>query len=57
MQFDRRKFEQPGSGLGLINTKKIVELMNGSLNITSTNDNGTTVTVSIPFKEKSDPPA
>jgi len=49
IQFEREKYEQQGSGLGLIITKKLVEHMNGSLNIKSTPDEGTKVTVSIPL--------
>jgi len=48
VQFDRPKHEKTGSGLGLIITKKIAELKNGFLNITSTIENGTAVTVSLP---------
>ena len=49
IQFERDKYEQQGSGLGLIITKKLVEHMNGSLNIKSTPDEGTKVTVSVPL--------
>jgi len=51
VQFDRRKHEKMGSGLGLIITKKIAGLKNGFLNITSTIENGTTVTVYLPVNE------
>jgi len=51
IQFDRPGNEIMGSGLGLIITKMITELKNGSLSITSTIQNGTTVKVSLPVSE------
>lgn len=44
-QFERNKYEQQGSGLGLIITKKIVALINGRLSIESNITDGTTITV------------
>jgi two-component system sensor histidine kinase/response regulator len=50
IQFDRKLHEQQGSGLGLIISKKIAALLHGSLDIKSSNENGTTVRVNIPLK-------
>ena len=48
VQFDRKSQEQQGAGLGLIIAKRITELHDGLLTITSDKDNGTTVTVKLP---------
>ncbi len=40
-----------GSGLGLSITRKIVELMNGSINLASKKDIGTTIILDIPFQK------
>lgn len=48
MQFDRKVFEQQGSGLGLIITKRIIERYSGTLNIHSEPGKGTTVDVLLP---------
>jgi signal transduction histidine kinase len=48
MQFERRFYEQQGSGLGLAITKRLIELHNGRLNITSSTGVGTTVEVRLP---------
>ena len=48
MQFDRKSQEQQGAGLGLIIAKRITELHDGTLTITSDADHGTTVTVKLP---------
>jgi signal transduction histidine kinase len=48
MQFERKMYEQQGSGLGLTISKRLAELHGGSLTIKSTPGEGTTVTVVIP---------
>lgn len=48
MQFDRLHYEQQGSGLGLIISKKITELYGGDFRIESTLGLGTTVTIKFP---------
>jgi two-component system, sensor histidine kinase and response regulator len=50
MQFERRFYEQQGSGLGLTIAKRLAELHGGSLALQSTVGKGTVVTVSIPHK-------
>ncbi|MFN8377641.1 MAG: response regulator [Anaerolineae bacterium] len=50
MQFDRRIYEQQGIGLGLIITKRLTELHNGSLGFSSAVGKGTTVTVALPIR-------
>ncbi len=51
MQFDRKIFEQQGSGLGLIIVKRLTQLYKGSLEIESM-DNTTIVRVAIPIKHE-----
>jgi signal transduction histidine kinase len=46
IQFERQKFEQQGSGLGLFIAKRITELLGGQMLIESKPGTGTTVTVS-----------
>jgi two-component system, sensor histidine kinase and response regulator len=55
MQFERRFYEQQGSGLGLTIAKRLAELHGGNLSLQSTVGKGTMVSVSIPHK--SDRPA
>lgn len=47
-QFDRNKFEQQGSGLGLITSMLIVQRYKGKLTVTS-DQSGTTVTIRFPI--------
>jgi signal transduction histidine kinase len=49
MQFDRKKREQQGSGLGLTISKRLTELHGGSLTIQSESGKGTTVVVRLPL--------
>jgi two-component system sensor histidine kinase/response regulator len=49
MQFERKLYEQQGSGLGLSIVKRIVELHGGSLAIDSRPDEGTAVSVTLPL--------
>lgn len=47
MQFERHFYEQQGSGLGLAIIKRIAELFNGSLTITSVPNQQTTVQITL----------
>ena len=50
MQFDRKLYEQQGSGLGLVISKRLVELHDGELTIDSTPEQGATVCVRLPIR-------
>lgn len=50
MQFDRKLYEQQGSGLGLIIAKLLTELHGGELNITSSPGKETIVHIMLPGK-------
>ncbi|MGK7918969.1 MAG: response regulator [Trichodesmium sp.] len=50
-QFNRKTYEQQGSGLGLIIAKRITELHNGKLIIQSIPGQQTTITIFIPIRE------
>ncbi|MCK6603430.1 MAG: response regulator [Ignavibacteriaceae bacterium] len=47
MQFDRKLYEQQGTGMGLYIAKAIAEIYDGDISISSEPDKGTTVTVSL----------
>lgn len=49
MQFERKVYEQQGSGLGLTVAKRLTEIHGGFLKLESEYGKGTTVTVSLPF--------
>jgi two-component system, sensor histidine kinase and response regulator len=51
MQFDRLMREQQGTGLGLIISKKLVELHEGVFSVASVPNESTTVTVKLPIKQ------
>lgn len=48
-QFERKLYEQQGTGLGLTIAKRIAQLHDGSLTIDSELEKGTTVTISLPM--------
>ena len=48
VQFDRKIYEQQGSGLGLTICRKLVDLFRGNMEIESTVDAGTKVTFELP---------
>lgn len=48
MQFDRKFHEQQGSGLGLVISKRIVELYSGNLSMESVLGKGTSVQITLP---------
>jgi signal transduction histidine kinase len=50
MQFERRFYEQQGSGLGLTIAKRLTELHGGSLSIAGAEGQGTTVEVRLPMR-------
>lgn len=50
MQFDRRVYEQQGSGLGLVISKRLVELHDGEMIINSVPGQGTEVCVRLPTR-------
>lgn len=49
MQFNRRRYEQQGVGLGLAIVSRLVELNGGQVHIDSQPDQGTSVTVTFPL--------
>ncbi len=48
-QFERKRYEQQGSGLGLITAHLIIELASGHLEIDSTSGEGTVVNIKLPI--------
>ena len=55
MQFDRRIYEQQGTGLGLTIAKRLVEFYGGIMSIESTPVTGTTIYLTFPVSEKNPP--
>ena len=51
MQFERDVFEQQGVGLGLIISKKLVELHKGKFYINSKEQEGTTIEIFLPYEK------
>jgi signal transduction histidine kinase len=49
MQFERKLYEQQGSGLGLVIAKRLTQLLGGELTIDSTPEKQTTVRVVLPI--------
>ena len=49
MQFERKKYEQQGTGIGLKIVQKIVELAGGEFSITSIYQKETTVHLTLPI--------
>jgi signal transduction histidine kinase len=47
VQFDRKIYEQQGSGLGLVIAKKLVELYYGKFKITTVKDQFTLIEISL----------
>lgn len=48
MQFERKVYEQQGSGLGITVAKRLTEIHGGTLALTSEYGKGTTVTITLP---------
>jgi signal transduction histidine kinase len=51
MQFNRRIYEQQGSGLGLVISKRLAELHDGEMVIKSVPEEGTQVCVRLPIRQ------
>lgn len=51
MQFERTIYEQQGVGLGLVIAKRLVELHDGEFKIESKEEQGTTITFSLPYRK------
>jgi signal transduction histidine kinase len=54
MQFERRVYEQQGTGVGLSLARGLIDLFAGTLTVESTPDEGTSVTASLPMEGKSE---
>ena len=52
MQFERKLYEQQGTGLGLILARRLAEAYGGTLSIGSSPMHGTTISVMLPFAER-----
>jgi signal transduction histidine kinase len=48
MQFERRRYEQQGTGLGLVIAQRIATLAGGEMRIESAGAGGTSVTLTVP---------
>jgi two-component system, sensor histidine kinase and response regulator len=55
MQFERKVYEQQGSGLGLTVAKRLTEIHGGTLGIESEYGKGTTVTITLPSARDEEP--
>ncbi len=55
MQFERKVYEQQGSGLGLTVARRLTELHGGFITLESEYGKGTTVTVSLPIAPDEEP--
>ncbi len=53
MQFERKMYEQQGSGLGLIIAKRLLEIHGGTLTVESIPGSGTTVSAKLPQSQGS----
>lgn len=53
VQFDRKIWEQPGAGLGLIIARRLLEIHDGYLSFESELNKGTTVEVFFPYSKES----
>jgi len=51
VQFERDIYEQQGIGLGLIISRKVVELHDGKFTIESTVGKGTKITFTLPYSK------
>jgi two-component system, sensor histidine kinase and response regulator len=49
MQFERKLYEQQGTGLGLMIAKTLVEMHGGKFSLESEREHGTTVTIRLPY--------
>lgn len=50
-QFERKKYEQQGLGLGLFNAIKLTEIYKGKLKIQSSHNTGTKIIIEFPIKQ------
>lgn len=55
LQFERKRYEQQGQGLGLVIAKQLAELHAGALSIESVYGSGTTVRVMLPVSSAQEP--